>query len=81
MKIQIAGPGCGRCQATEKITKQVCADLNLQAEIEHNYDIREYGKLGVLLTPAVLVNGKIVFSGRVPTREELIQEFNKILQK
>ena len=71
MKIQIAGPGCGRCQATEKVVKEVCKDLKLQADIEHVYDIREYSRLGVRLTPAVLLDGKIIFAGRVPTAEEL----------
>ena len=71
MKIQIAGPGCSRCQATEKIVRDVCKELNLAAEIEHVYDVREYSKLGVRLTPAVLANGDIVFSGRVPTNDEL----------
>lgn len=71
MKIQIAGPGCGRCQATEKIVHALCSELQLPAEIEHVYDVREYSKLGVRLTPAVLADGKIVFSGRVPTTDEL----------
>ena len=71
MKIQIAGPGCGRCQATEKIVHELCNELQLKAEVEHVYDIREYSKLGVRLTPAVLADGKIIFSGRVPTIDEL----------
>jgi len=71
MKIQIAGPGCARCQATEKVVNEVVNGLNMQAEIEHVYDIREYSRLGVRLTPAVLVDGKIVFSGRVPSVDEL----------
>lgn len=71
MKIQIAGPGCARCQATEKVVNEVVNGLNMQAEIEHVYDIREYSRLGVRLTPAVLVDGEIVFSGRVPTVDEL----------
>jgi small redox-active disulfide protein 2 len=71
MKIQIAGPGCARCQATEKLVNEVVNELNLVAEIQHSYDIREYSRLGVRLTPAVLVDGKIVFSGRVPSADEL----------
>ena len=71
MKIQIAGPGCARCQATEKLVNEVVNELNLVAEIQHAYDIREYSRLGVRLTPAVLVDGKIVFSGRVPSADEL----------
>jgi len=71
MKIQIAGPGCSRCQATEKVVDEVCSELNLTPEIEHVYDVLKFTKLGVRLTPAVLVDGKVVFSGRVPTPEEL----------
>ena len=71
MKIQIAGPGCSRCQATEKVVDEVCSELNLTPEIEHVYDVLKFTKLGVRLSPAVLVDGKVVFSGRVPTPEEL----------
>lgn len=71
MKIQVAGPGCGRCQATEKVVREVLQQLNLPANIEHVYDIREYSKLGVILSPTVLIDGKIVFAGRVPTADEL----------
>lgn len=70
MKIQIAGPGCARCQAAEKVVNDVVNGLGIKAEVEHAYDIREYSRLGVRLTPAVLVDGKIVFSGRVPTYDE-----------
>lgn len=71
MKIQIAGPGCSRCHATEKVVNQVCAELKLSPEIEHVYDVLQYTKMGVRLTPAVVVDGKSIFSGRVPTAEEL----------
>ena len=71
MKIQIAGPGCPRCQATEKNVISACAELNLDADISHVYDVREYAKLGVRITPAVIVDSKIVISGKVPTVEDL----------
>ncbi|MGV1098401.1 thioredoxin family protein [Thiovibrio sp. JS02] len=77
MKIQIAGPGCGRCQATDKVVREVCDALELPAQIEHAYDVREYAKLGVRLTPAVVVDGKIVFAGRVPTAEELTKAISE----
>ena len=71
MKIIIAGPGCARCQATEKNVVEACAQLNLPAEVSHVFDIKEYPKLGVRVTPSVIVDGKIVFSGRLPTVEEM----------
>jgi small redox-active disulfide protein 2 len=71
MKIIVAGPGCARCQATEKNVVEACAQLNLPAEVSHVFDIKEYPKLGVRVTPSVIVDGKIVFSGRLPTVEEM----------
>ncbi len=71
MKIQIAGPGCPRCHATEKNVVDACAELNLAADISHVYDVRQYAALGVRLTPAVIVDGKVVVSGKVPTVAEL----------
>lgn len=71
MKIQVAGPGCPRCQTTEKNVFNACAELNLAADISHIYDVKEFARLGVRFTPAVLVDGKIVVSGRVPTVGEL----------
>jgi len=71
MKIQIAGPGCPRCQATEQNVFNACAQLGLSADISHIYDVKQYAALGVKLTPAVLVDGRIVISGKVPTTEEL----------
>ena len=71
MKIQIAGPGCWRCEATEKNVFNACAELDLTADISHNYDVKQFAALGVRLTPAVIVDGKIVVSGKVPTVAEL----------
>jgi small redox-active disulfide protein 2 len=71
MKIQVAGPGCPRCQETEKNVREACSQLNLAADISHVFDMKEISKLGVLFTPAVIVDGKIVVSGKLPTVEEL----------
>ncbi|HSB79278.1 MAG TPA: thioredoxin family protein [Candidatus Methylomirabilis sp.] len=71
MKIQVAGPGCPRCQMTEKNVFNACATLNLAADISHVTGVKEIAALGVMSTPAVLVDGKIVVSGRIPSVEEL----------
>jgi small redox-active disulfide protein 2 len=71
MKIQIAGPGCPRCRTTEQNVINACAQLDLAADISHICDVKEIAKLGVMATPAVIVDGKIVMSGRVPTVGEL----------
>ena len=71
MKIQIAGPGCPRCQMTEKNVINACAELNLAADISKVADMKAIRDLGVWTTPAVVVDGKIVVSGKVPTVPEL----------
>ncbi len=73
MKIQIAGPGCPRCEVTERNVFNACAELNLAAHISHVWDVKQFAALGVVLTPAVLVDGKVVVSGKVPTVAELKQ--------
>ena len=78
MKIQVAGPGCKKCQETEKNVHEACAQLQLEAEILHVSDMKEIAKLGVLFTPAVIVDGKMVVSGKLPSVEELKNYFSKL---
>jgi small redox-active disulfide protein 2 len=71
VKIQIVGPGCPRCEATEKNVFNACAELSLAADISHVRDVAQFAALGVVLTPAVLVDGRVIVTGRVPTVAEL----------
>ena len=71
MKIQIAGPGCPNCQNTERNVIDACAALELAADISHVTNIADILDLGVMRTPAVVINGEVVISGRVPTVSEL----------
>jgi small redox-active disulfide protein 2 len=71
MTIQIAGPGCPNCQITERNVADACAQLGLDAGISHVTNIAEILELGVMRTPAVVLDGEIVISGRVPTVQEL----------
>jgi small redox-active disulfide protein 2 len=71
MKIVVAGPGCARCHAAEKAVRDAVAELGQPHEVEHLFDVREYAKLGVRLTPAVVVDGKVAISGRVPSVDEV----------
>lgn len=80
MKIIVAGPGCPRCITTENNVKKACEELGIEAEIIHLYDIKEFSKLGVIFTPAVVVNGEIVVSGKVPTVEELKEILSKLVK-
>jgi small redox-active disulfide protein 2 len=71
MKVEIMGPGCPRCETAERNARQAVENLGLEASVEHIYDVKEYAKRGVVLTPAVVVDGEVKVTGRVPTVEEL----------
>jgi small redox-active disulfide protein 2 len=71
MKIQIAGPGCTNCKTTEQRVFNACAELNLAADISKVTDYNEMAQLGVLRTPAVVIDGKVEIMGRVPSVAEL----------
>lgn len=71
MKIEIVGPGCPRCIATEKNVKEAVKSLGIEAEISHVYDVTEMTKMGVMFTPAVIIDGQIKISGKIPTVDEV----------
>jgi len=70
MKIEILGPGCPRCKATEKNTRKVVEALGISAEIKKVTDINEISSK-VMMTPAVIVDGEIKCAGRIPKTEEI----------
>jgi small redox-active disulfide protein 2 len=70
-KIQVLGPGCQKCQTLFERTTQAAADLGLACEIEKVSDIQTIVSLGILSTPALVVDGNIKVYGRVPTVAQL----------
>jgi small redox-active disulfide protein 2 len=72
IKVFGSDPPCARCRATEKIVREVVKELNLNVDVKHiSVFSEEADKYGITTTPAVVINDKIVFSGRVPTKEEI----------
>jgi small redox-active disulfide protein 2 len=72
MKIQVLGTGCAKCkQLTANVEKAVVA-LGLSAAVEKVEDLREIMKLGVMTTPALVVDGKVRAAGKVLTEEAVM---------
>ncbi|MDZ7634409.1 MAG: thioredoxin family protein [Bacteroidales bacterium] len=71
MEIKILGPGCPKCKTLEKLTNEVVAQNGIDATVTKVEDIVAIMNYGVMTTPALVVNGKIVLKGRVPSAEEL----------
>lgn len=77
LTIRILGPGCANCERLEQEVMSVLMELNLGADILHVRDLKEIASFGVMGTPALVINGKVVSVGSIPTRakmKELIQE-------
>jgi small redox-active disulfide protein 2 len=71
MDIKILGTGCKKCQQLETLTRQAVAELELDADIEKVTDAGEIASWGVMATPALVVNDKIVAAGRIPNEAAL----------
>ena len=71
MIIKVLGTGCAKCKSLENITKKVVSELNLDATIEKVEDVAEIMKSGVMVTPALLVDEKVIVTGHVPSNEEM----------
>lgn len=71
MKIQVLGTGCAKCKSLEKAIREVVEQNNIDASISKVEDIVEIIKFKVMTTPAMVVDGKILVKGRVPSNSEL----------
>jgi len=73
MEIKVCGPGCANCTKAENIVKEAVADSGIDAQILKISDFAEMAKLGILSTPAVVINGQIKCVGKVPTKNEVLE--------
>jgi len=69
-KIQILGSGCAKCRQLTAIAEQAAQDLGLQYELEKVTDVNRYADFGVMFTPALVVDGVVKLSGKVPSFDE-----------
>lgn len=71
MRIEIYGPGCPRCQNTEQVVKEALKELGLDAQVEKISDLEQIIDKGIIKTPAIIIDGKKVLEGKVPTVDEM----------
>jgi small redox-active disulfide protein 2 len=71
MEIKVLGPGCPKCQQTEKIVKEAVAEAGLEARIEKVTDTMEIAGYGVFGTPAVVVDGEVKSVGKIPSKNDV----------
>lgn len=69
--IKILGTGCPKCKTLEQYVRDIVTELQLEAEVTKVDDIMDIMQYGIMRTPGLVVNEKVVLSGRLPSKEEL----------
>lgn len=81
MNIKILGPGCARCHQLEKTAREVVKELGIDATIAEVKDIKRIMEYPILTTPGLVIDEKLVCSGRVPTKTEVTSFITTALVK
>ncbi len=71
MLIQILGTGCPKCRKLEENARQAAAELSLDFHIEKVMDLQQIMAFGVMITPALVVDGVVTVAGKVPGVEDI----------
>jgi small redox-active disulfide protein 2 len=71
VKLEVLGTGCAKCNALEAAVRQAADKLGLEYTLDHVKDLRKIASYGVMMTPALVVNGQVKASGKVPGEAEL----------
>jgi len=77
MEIKVLGTGCPKCKRLEKITREAVEELGIEAAINKEEDIMKIMEYGIMHTPGLVINGKVVFSGRLPGKKEITDLINQ----
>jgi small redox-active disulfide protein 2 len=77
VKVEVLGIGCPKCRKTEELILQTIKKLGVSAEIVHVTDLNEIINRGVMMTPAVMIDGVKVMEGKLPTEAQVRQWFSK----
>lgn len=71
MHIKILGTGCPKCKKLLQLTEDTVKETGIDAKIDKVEDINDIMEYGVMVTPALVIDEKVVFSGKIPKKEEL----------
>jgi small redox-active disulfide protein 2 len=80
VNIKVLGAGCANCQNLERLCREVANENNIQATIEKITDIKKFVAYGLLMTPGLVINEKLVSSGKIPAKSNILQWINAALE-
>lgn len=73
--VKVLGTGCANCKTTVRLIEEVVKELNVEIQLEKVEDIKEIISYGVLATPGVIIDGQVVHSGGIPTKDKIKKWF------
>ncbi|HDQ03849.1 MAG TPA: thioredoxin family protein [Deltaproteobacteria bacterium] len=77
MKIEILGTGCAKCDKLEEMVRLAIEETGVNADVNHIRDIKKIMTYGVMTTPALVINGEVKATGKIPS----VEEIKKIIAK
>ena len=81
LEVKVLGPGCARCDKLEREVIEVMAEMKLAGAVEHVRDIKEIASYGVMGTPGLVLNGKVVSVGTVPSKAKIKEWLSEFVQQ
>ena len=79
--VRVLGSGCAKCNQLEAAVKEALAELGMDTEVDHVTDFAEIAAYGVMSTPALVVDGKVVSYGKVLKKEEAVEILKRAREK
>ncbi len=76
MKIEILGPGCPKCAKTTEMIEKIIREAGVEADVQHITDINAIVDRGVMMTPAVIIDGQIKVEGKIPSEQQVLSWIN-----
>ncbi|ODA38907.1 thioredoxin family protein [Desulfosporosinus sp. BG] len=73
MEIKVLGTGCKKCKQLEELVKEVVKETKTEAVVIKVTDIQEIAKAGIMLTPGLMIDGKVKSTGKVPSKADLVK--------
>lgn len=77
LTIRVLGPGCPRCNELERMCFNYLASENIDADVQKITDLKKIAEFGIMQTPALVINGKVYCSGKLPTKSTLAHWINE----
>jgi small redox-active disulfide protein 2 len=72
MQVKVLGPGCARCRKLEDMAREAARQAGVEVEVEHVTDLAAIADAGVMSTPGLMIDNRLVMSGRLPRPEEIV---------